>query len=470
MIATAASPTTDRSEPPTSATGSSSSAGCSTPAEMADAAGRGRPAAASMHTHLMDTKNLRCRWQDNVVHRRVPFETFDPVIDLVARSARRLALRPAAAGRCCATLYGEPACLFKDKLIFKPPGVKGYGLHQDWIAWPGFPRSFLTVLVPFDPADRDNGCTVVYPGYHHAGPLSPEDGEYHELPAEHGGRGAGGAAGAGAGRRGGLRRVHAAPLRPEPVRPAGGGSCTSATTADSDGGDQRDEALPRVPRLAAKKYAEYGKTDDLLRVTPDRRPMAIAMTAPRPLPPVAERVRPAAGRSRSTAPCSASEPAKLRADYAKFEPDDPPLVLSLEPTPRPAGGALNHLGFRLPDAKAAGRDAGAAGAGRHPVASARRASSAATPGRRSSGSHDPDGNAVGGLHARRRHRPPRRRAVAGGGARRDGTAGAPSRSSGSTAWASRCPTGSRSPTASADEVRLRGTLQPAADGRASGSG
>jgi catechol 2,3-dioxygenase-like lactoylglutathione lyase family enzyme len=45
------------------------------------------------------------------------------------------------------------------------------------------------------------------------------------------------------------------------------------------------------------------------------------------------------------------EPAKLRADYAKFEPDDPPLVLSLEPTPRGAGGPLNHLGFRLPDAK-----------------------------------------------------------------------------------------------------------------------
>jgi catechol 2,3-dioxygenase-like lactoylglutathione lyase family enzyme len=29
------------------------------------------------------------------------------------------------------------------------------------------------------------------------------------------------------------------------------------------------------------------------------------------------------------------EPAKRRADYAKFELDDPPLVLSLEPTPRP---------------------------------------------------------------------------------------------------------------------------------------
>src|SRR4051794_9888019 len=48
------------------------------------------------------------------------------------------------------------------------------------------------------------------------------------------------------------------------------------------------------------------------------------------------------------------EPAKLRADYAKFEPDSPPLVLSLEPAKGEAGrtGALNHAGFRLPDAKA----------------------------------------------------------------------------------------------------------------------
>jgi catechol 2,3-dioxygenase-like lactoylglutathione lyase family enzyme len=46
------------------------------------------------------------------------------------------------------------------------------------------------------------------------------------------------------------------------------------------------------------------------------------------------------------------EPAKRRADYAKFELDDPPVVLSLEPTPRPVGGPLNHLGFRLPDATA----------------------------------------------------------------------------------------------------------------------
>lgn len=46
------------------------------------------------------------------------------------------------------------------------------------------------------------------------------------------------------------------------------------------------------------------------------------------------------------------EPAKVRPDYAKFEPADPLLVLSLEPAAEVGrGGALNHLGFRLPDAQ-----------------------------------------------------------------------------------------------------------------------
>ena len=46
------------------------------------------------------------------------------------------------------------------------------------------------------------------------------------------------------------------------------------------------------------------------------------------------------------------EPAKRRPDYAKFELSDPPLVLSLEPHGFSAGGALNHLGFRMPNAAA----------------------------------------------------------------------------------------------------------------------
>ena len=42
-------------------------------------------------------------------------------------------------------------------------------------------------------------------------------------------------------------------------------------------------------------------------------------------------------------------PAKRRDDYAKFELEDPPLVMSLEPSAAGAGGALNHLGFRMAD-------------------------------------------------------------------------------------------------------------------------
>ncbi len=40
-------------------------------------------------------------------------------------------------------------------------------------------------------------------------------------------------------------------------------------------------------------------------------------------------------------------PAKCREDYAKFEVNDPPLVLSLEPMPPTGRGALNHAGFRF---------------------------------------------------------------------------------------------------------------------------
>src|SRR5262249_7867875 len=46
------------------------------------------------------------------------------------------------------------------------------------------------------------------------------------------------------------------------------------------------------------------------------------------------------------------QPATLRADYGKFELDDPPLVLSLTPNRVPTAGKLNRLGFCLPTAEA----------------------------------------------------------------------------------------------------------------------
>ena len=230
--------------------------GLHSPAEMAEAI----PEAERLLTRrdLIDTKNLRCRWQNHVGTGECTFETFDPVID-ISPVCKRLAFAPQLL-ELLAELYGEPAHLFKDKLIFKPPGVKGYGLHQDWIAWKGFPRSFLTVLVPFEPAGRDNGCTIVYPGYHHNGTLSSEDGNYHELPADC------------------VDPSRAVYLELEPgdvaifdgFTPHRSDPNVSALwrrqlylsyNKQSDGGEQRDKHYREFHAWLKVKYAEYGKSD-----------------------------------------------------------------------------------------------------------------------------------------------------------------------------------------------------------------
>src|SRR5262249_38187026 len=80
---------------------------------------------------LIDSKNIRCRWQNHYQTGECRFDVFDPVIDLspvmhrLANDTRILEI--------VGNLYGEEACLFKDKLIFKPPGATGYALHQDYI-------------------------------------------------------------------------------------------------------------------------------------------------------------------------------------------------------------------------------------------------------------------------------------------------------------------------------------------------
>jgi ectoine hydroxylase-related dioxygenase (phytanoyl-CoA dioxygenase family) len=209
------------------------------------------------YRHLINVRNLRCRWQDNVFTGECQFDAFDPIIDL-SPPCRQLATDPqmlAALGG----LYGEPACLFKDKLIFKLPGAKGYKLHQDWIAWDRFPRSFLSVLVPLDPADRDNGCTIVYPGHHRNGPLTTPDGDYHELPADT------------------VDESKALPLELEPGDVAVFGGFTPhrsdpnttdrprrqlyfSYTRQSDGGDLRTVHYQDFREWVINKYTQYGKT------------------------------------------------------------------------------------------------------------------------------------------------------------------------------------------------------------------
>jgi hypothetical protein len=207
-------------------------------------------------TDLIHTDNLRCRWQPDVETDACLFETFDPVIDLAPVCAA-LARDPRLLG-LLADLYGEPAHLFKDKLIFKPPRAKGYDLHQDYISWPDFPRSFVTAAVAIDPCGPDNGCTLVYPGVHRLGYLSPLDGDYHSLPPET------------------VDEARAVPLTLEPGDVALFGCFLPhrsapnhsgrwrrllylSYNADSDGGDRRDAHYREFHAWLRVKYAEYGK-------------------------------------------------------------------------------------------------------------------------------------------------------------------------------------------------------------------
>jgi len=209
-------------------------------------------------TDLVDKLNLRCRFQGNCAGGECLFETFDPVIDLAAEF-RDIALDSRILD-LLGELYGEEARLFKDKLIFKPPGAMGYALHQDYIAWPGFPRSFLTVLVPIDATNAENGCTEVFVGKHREGALSPEDGDYHELPDEV------------------LDDAEGVLLELEPGDLAVFGGFTPhrsgpnrsggwrrqlylSYNALSDGGEQRAAHYREFHRFLRRKYAEYGLTD-----------------------------------------------------------------------------------------------------------------------------------------------------------------------------------------------------------------
>jgi ectoine hydroxylase-related dioxygenase (phytanoyl-CoA dioxygenase family) len=207
-------------------------------------------------TDLIHADNIRCRWQPHVETDACLFETFDPVIDLapacaaLARDERLLSLVSA--------LYGERGYLFKDKLIWKPPGAKGCDLHQDFITWPGFPKSFVTAAVAVDPCSADNGATEVVCGCHREGYLSSADGMYHVLPDE-----------AVAGRRTVTLELEPGdvalfgcfvPHRAMPNRSARWRRLLYLSyNAASDGGDRREEHYREFHAWLRERYAEYGK-------------------------------------------------------------------------------------------------------------------------------------------------------------------------------------------------------------------
>ncbi|HEX4132653.1 MAG TPA: phytanoyl-CoA dioxygenase family protein [Pirellulales bacterium] len=207
---------------------------------------------------LIDTKNIRCRWQDNVESGECTFECFDPVIDL-GPVAAQMARDPRIV-EPLASIYGSPAHLFKDKLIFKPPGVRGYALHQDYIGWKSFPRTFITVLLAIDAAGEDNGATEVFPGYHREGYLSPEDGMYHEVPLEKIDESRGVKLDLRPGdiaMFGAFTPHRSAPNRSDRWRR----QLYLSYNADDDGGDQRLAHYREFHAWLRERYAEYDKSD-----------------------------------------------------------------------------------------------------------------------------------------------------------------------------------------------------------------
>ncbi len=128
---------------------------------------------------VADRNNLRCRYKIRPSDGVQVLDAVDPVSDLVP-AVNEIASAPAL-HLALSEIYGEDPVLFKDKLIFKPPGSPGYAWHQDFISWPFFPESFLTVMIALDAADEQNGCLEIVRASHNSGYISPRDGDFHDL-------------------------------------------------------------------------------------------------------------------------------------------------------------------------------------------------------------------------------------------------------------------------------------------------
>ncbi len=106
---------------------------------------------------LFEANNLRLDLADDGKPWKIdPFHSLDLRLEALVRN------RKICDG--LASIYeGREPRLFKDKLIMKPPGGHGNGLHQDYNWWQGFPTSLISVMVAIDPADKENGCTELFP-------------------------------------------------------------------------------------------------------------------------------------------------------------------------------------------------------------------------------------------------------------------------------------------------------------------
>jgi ectoine hydroxylase-related dioxygenase (phytanoyl-CoA dioxygenase family) len=111
----------------------------------------------------------------NPHNKRTPFrnaeipypEKIDPVVDISPLFTKLT--QDERVQRVLRAIFEDEARLFKDKIIYKLPGMNGYGMHQDW-AW-GWQHlapadDLLSVSFQIDGADAANGCIELFESYH----------------------------------------------------------------------------------------------------------------------------------------------------------------------------------------------------------------------------------------------------------------------------------------------------------------
>lgn len=134
---------------------------------------------------FVDEKNLRASTRQVVGKSRV-VDRLDPIVDIspVFKSLSD----DERIHECLRAIFGEPALLMKDKLIWKTPGAHGYRCHQDYTGWvelPAPPEAMLSVLIALDASTTENGPLELFRAKHHqyylekctpTGVLSPSEG------------------------------------------------------------------------------------------------------------------------------------------------------------------------------------------------------------------------------------------------------------------------------------------------------
>lgn len=113
----------------------------------------------------VDAGNIRTPYRMNATEtpeRIDPVVDVSPLFDRLVQDDRILSV--------LREIWSDEPVLFKDKLIFKMPGVEGYTMHQDW-AW-GWQTlcpadDILSVSIQIDGAGAANGGIELFPNYHH---------------------------------------------------------------------------------------------------------------------------------------------------------------------------------------------------------------------------------------------------------------------------------------------------------------